>query len=479
MQDDAEIFGFEESSLSPISDLERAALSAYEAYTLRNNLEDDVVSQNLRTETENAMVDVPVLEQNDFLNDITQRPADLDSTVMSDVRPGSSSSRFLYQEINFMEVMHGDEEQEYAPDALSTPDPIAFEMNSTRIQDVMNASFYNDATSDSNKQNSVEADNEADRENDAPASEMGMIGHPSVEAARDFISVGAENPTSTFDVEEPFTLNAIPDQCLNPEPQANVVAESDSITAENASGNDEVVAETAALTETIAETVAVAGAAVATVTKATSTNPADPKTEIAPAAKKRLSAGVKAKPKAKSDATTATKTAPVPRPRTVASQLSQKTIEKKPTSTSGAKKPTSALAGKKLVNGVVKPTATASSVTKRPISITTTKPTVSARRGSTSKPSPNDEATKRFVDEFFPLVCFYFRFSYSFDTFRVATTKTTTNTTPSTLKPRRPSISSISKANTSATDKTAKDTVNKLQASGARGTAKNKKESNV
>lgn len=54
--------------------------------------------------------------------------------------------------------------------------------------------------------------------------------------------------------------------------------------------------------------------------------------------------------------------------------------------------------------------------------------------------------------------------------FRVTATRTTT-TTSTTLKPRpSPTVtkSPISKANTSATDKATKDTVNKLQTSGAR-----------
>ncbi len=133
--------------------------------TLRLNLDDDLVSQSPRKGTENAMVDVPVPEENDFLTDITQRPADLDSTVMSDPRPGSSSSQCSYQEMNLKEAMHGDEKQEYAPDVLNTPDQVVCEANSTngdheefisilnksmRNQDVMNASFYNDGTSDSN-----------------------------------------------------------------------------------------------------------------------------------------------------------------------------------------------------------------------------------------------------------------------------------------------------------------------------------------
>lgn len=133
---------------------------------LRLNLDvDDMVSQSPRKGAESPMIDVPVPEETDFLSDITQRPADLDSTVMPDKRPGSSSSQCSYQEMNLKEAMHGDEKQEYAPDALSTPDQAAFEMNSTngdheefinilnksmRNQDVMNASFYNDGTSDSN-----------------------------------------------------------------------------------------------------------------------------------------------------------------------------------------------------------------------------------------------------------------------------------------------------------------------------------------
>lgn len=186
-QDD-EIVGIEESSLSeadmsqlnpdakefvptspsptnttPINSIDISGVVANMA-TLRLNLGDDLVSQSPRKGTENALVDVPVPEENDFLSDITQRPADLDSTVMSD-RPGSSSSQCSYQEMNLKEAMHGDEKQEYAPDVLNTPDQVAFELNtangdheefisilnkSMRNQDVMNASFYNDGTSDSN-----------------------------------------------------------------------------------------------------------------------------------------------------------------------------------------------------------------------------------------------------------------------------------------------------------------------------------------
>lgn len=188
-QDD-EIVGIEESSLSeadmasmlnpdakefvptspsptnttPVNILDISDVTATMA-TLHLNLEDEMVSQSPRKGAENTMVDVPVPEENDFLSDITQRPADLDSTVMSDIRPGSSSSQCSYQEMNLKEAMHGDEKQEYAPDVLNTPDQVGFEINSTngdheefisilnksmRNQDVMNASFYNDGTSDSN-----------------------------------------------------------------------------------------------------------------------------------------------------------------------------------------------------------------------------------------------------------------------------------------------------------------------------------------
>lgn len=188
-QDD-EIVGIEESSLSeadmasmlnpdakefvptspsptnttPVNPLDISDVTTTMA-TLHLNLEDEMVSQSPRKGTENTMVDVPVPEENDFLSDITQRPADLDSTVMSDIRPGSSSSQCSYQEMNLKEAMHGDEKQEYAPDVLNTPDQVGFEINSTngdheefisilnksmRNQDVMNASFYNDGTSDSN-----------------------------------------------------------------------------------------------------------------------------------------------------------------------------------------------------------------------------------------------------------------------------------------------------------------------------------------
>lgn len=152
------------TNTTPVNSLDISAIAANMA-TLHLNLEDEMVSQSPRKGAENPMVDVPVPEENDFLNDITQRPADLDSTVMSDIRPGSSSSQCSYQEMNLKEAMHGDEKQEYAPDVLNTPDQAAFDINSTngdheefinilnksmRNQDVMNASFYNDGTSDSN-----------------------------------------------------------------------------------------------------------------------------------------------------------------------------------------------------------------------------------------------------------------------------------------------------------------------------------------
>lgn len=149
---------------TPTNSLDMSGVAATMA-TLNLHLDDDLVSQSPRKETEKTLVDVPVPEENDFLNDIVQRPADLDSTVMSDLRPGSSSSQCSYQEMNLKEAMHGDEKQEYAPDVLMTPDQAAFEVNSSngdheqfinilnksmRNQDVMNASFYNDGTSDSN-----------------------------------------------------------------------------------------------------------------------------------------------------------------------------------------------------------------------------------------------------------------------------------------------------------------------------------------
>lgn len=152
------------TNTTPVNSLDTSGVTESMA-TLRLNLEDEMVSQSPRKGTENTMVDVPVPEELDFLTDITQRPADLDSTVMSDIRPGSSSSQCSYQEMNLKEAMHGDEKQEYAPDLLNTPDQVAFEINSTngdheefinilnksmRNQDVMNASFYNDGTSDSN-----------------------------------------------------------------------------------------------------------------------------------------------------------------------------------------------------------------------------------------------------------------------------------------------------------------------------------------
>lgn len=153
------------TNTTPINNIDVNDIAA--TMVARLNLEDELVAQSPRkgSKCEEMMVDVPVPEENDFLDDIAQRPADLDSTVMSDQRPGSSSSQCSYQEMNLKEAMHGDEKQEYAPDALSTPDQAAFEMNSTngdheefitilnksmRNQDVMNASFYNDGTSDSN-----------------------------------------------------------------------------------------------------------------------------------------------------------------------------------------------------------------------------------------------------------------------------------------------------------------------------------------
>lgn len=152
------------TNTTPLNSIDISAVAANMA-TLKLDFEDDLVSQSPRKETEKTLVDVPVPEENDFLTDIIQRPADLDSTVMSDLRPGSSSSQCSYQEMNLKEAMHGDEKQEYAPDVLTTPDQGAFDVNSTngdheefinilnksmRNQDVMNASFYNDGTSDSN-----------------------------------------------------------------------------------------------------------------------------------------------------------------------------------------------------------------------------------------------------------------------------------------------------------------------------------------
>lgn len=250
-QDD-EIVGIEESSLSeadmasqlnpdakefvpttpsptnttPINSIDISGVAANMA-SLRLNLEDDMVSQSPRKGTENVMVDVPVPEENDFLSDITQRPADLDSTVMSDIRPGSSSSQCSYQEMNLKEAMHGDEKQEYAPDVLNTPDQVAFEMNTTngdheefinilnksmRNQDVMNASFYNDGTSDSNNPfkvdlNAVHRLPNSDDENEEERVEVTTGTTYEVEdtefGMNDFIQMDTTEPKNGVDVSEP------------------------------------------------------------------------------------------------------------------------------------------------------------------------------------------------------------------------------------------------------------------------------------
>lgn len=626
IHDDPEIVGIEESSLSdadmasqlnpdakefvptspsptnttPINNLDVSDVAA--AMAARLNLEDELVAQSPRkgSKCEEMMIDVPVPEENDFLDDIAQRPGDLDSTVMSDQRPGSSSSQCSYQEMNLKEAMHGDEKQEYAPDVLSTPDQAAFEMNSTngdheefinilnksmRNQDVMNASFYNDGTSDSNNPFKVDLnavhrlptsddENEEDRveitggttysfedtefgmndvqiehseQNGSAVDELVLNGsepksndsdsiaevvqemitenmavldqcnlvstEPEVTGdnvvasaitttteniidfmenvqaepatVADVVSVESENATLATEViepvVEPVVSNLISAESLIPEQQPNIVVESETTVEQNIINEVTAEPEPAAQIVPVADiapivdtapiadaTLAVVGAAavaavattaaVAVAKTADKKQPikaADPKAKTT-AAKKPLTTSAAAKPKAKPEVAAA-KTAPVPRPRTVAPPV--KAIEKKTA--------TSTLAAKKPVNGEVKPTTTVPAA-KRPVSSTTTlKTTTTARTGAaTTTTTTTKVTTSRLTTKPAGVEA----------PKRVATTKTTTTTTSSTLKPRPSSEkpastvtrSPISKENTSATDKSTKDTVNKLQTSGAR-----------